>query len=135
MSNPYNRHVVQDGNYDWLHPNETQTQYIFHLRDDAPFEKKSFGVVVNNLAEDFDTVYECAEALLGEVEEYGYHPDKEKVKKLVAYLYEYMYLDRLATLEEDKRKILRDLDTVNERIEFVKSEMSEYPLKGVLLHD
>ena len=136
MSNSYNRHVVQHGNYDWLHPNETQTQYIFYLRDDAPFERKSFGVVVTNLAEDFDTVYECAEALLGAVAEYGYHPDKAKVEKLVEYLYPYLFLDKLEALKEERSDLLLRVRNVDHAIASAESEQYEFQSKlKAMKHD
>lgn len=122
--NKYNHFQVRYGSYDWLHPDETQTQYIFYLRDDAPFDKKSFGVVVTNLAEDaFDTVYECAVALLDAVNEYVYHPDRGRVEQLVKYLGPYLYKDKLYSLFADRRLMLEEVERIDKRIASVEREM------------
>lgn len=120
----YNKFKVRDGHYDWLAPSELQTQYIFFLRDDAPFTSKSFGVVVNNLAEsEFDTVYDCAVALLGAVSEYIYHPDKGKVEKLVSYLEKYLYDDKLLQLFEERNNKLLEIEKLDRRIKYIEQEM------------
>ncbi len=120
----YNKYNVVDGHYDWLHPDELQTQYIFHLRDDAPFEKKSFGIVVTNLAEEsFSSVYDCAVAVWEAVDEYVHHPDKDKVRKLVTYLEKYMYEDRLQELLTQRTNLLNQVERIDKSIAYVECEM------------
>lgn len=120
----YNKFQVRDGHYNWLNTSELQTQYIFFLRDDAPFDSKSFGVVVNNLAEsEFDTVYDCAAALLDAVSEYIYHPDKEKVEKLVSYLEKYLYDDKLSQLFDERNTKLAEIERIDKRISSIEREM------------
>ena len=127
MSYPYNYYQVRDGHYDWLHQNETQTQYVFYLRDDAPFEKKSFGVVLTNLAEEhFDTVFDCAEAVYEALSGYIHHPDLDKVGKLVEYLTPYLYKDQLAKLLEEKSRLSGKLKDIEREICITMQNDVEY---------
>lgn len=104
MPNLYNAYHTREGHY-YIGNDDTQTQVFFNLREDAPFESKYFGVVVDEFPYEYDSVYDCAVALKERVDRYLIHSDKNKMKILVDYLEQYIYRDVQAKLKQEKERL------------------------------
>lgn len=126
--NSYNMFSIRHGSYDFLHPDEEQTQVIFRLREDAPFEHKQFGIVVDGFdydMEDFDTVWECAYELNKVVQHYLINSDKKIMDFLLPYLEKYRLQDKLAFLLDEQTQLLKRIREVEYRIAYVRREIEE----------
>ena len=116
MSNKFNSYRTRRGSYYLGRPDETQVQVIFYLRDDAPFQNTTVGIVVNDFEDYGYDVYDAALALKEVVDDYIIHSEKETVKKLVEYLEKYTYRDSLAALESEKDRLVARLNAIEKEI-------------------
>lgn len=116
MANKFNSYGIRRGSYYLGRPNETQVQVMFYLREDAPFQNTTIGIVVNDFEDYGYNVYDAALALKEVVDDYIIHPEKDTVKKLVEYLEKYLYRDTLAKLESERDRLVARLSVVEKEI-------------------
>ena len=89
MNKPRRNYVYIDmyeGHYDFLHPNETQYQYVFH---NLPDGLQSMYIVKKDVDCDDDSVIDAAREIKVIIEKYLYNSDKEKIAKVVNWLEEH----------------------------------------------
>lgn len=130
--NSYNSYRFISGAYNWLNSSDERVQVIFRLRDKNPFEKPQVSFVVWEVGsdwdtEDFDTVYDvavhCQEYLNNKSS--LVNSDKEKINKLVDYLFQNLYSDKIEALLEEKKKLIIRMGNIDKRIISVEQEMDE----------